>query len=91
MKLLIAAIWAATSSPVETTLNFQLGFDLGLLGIGLGSLDHLDAPGVGDESISQSNTIRPGLLVELEELGVGGPGREALGVGGGTGNRLARG
>ena len=36
----------------------ELGGDVGLRGIGLGGLDHLDAPGVGDVAVGQRDAVR---------------------------------
>src|SRR5208337_3909928 len=92
MKLLIAAICAATSSPVETTLNLlELGRDVGLRRIGFRGLDHLDAPGVGDIAVGERDPIRTFLGGKLEELGLVRPGREAVRVGRGAGDDLGSG
>ena len=71
MKSSMAPSWAATSVPVETTLN-SLIFSLiaGLLGEGLRRLDHLDAPGVADEAVDHGDAIGPSFFVPLEELGL---------------------
>ena len=63
----------------------ELRGDVGLRGVGLGGLDHLDAPGVGDVAVGQRDPVGAFLLRELEELGVGGPGHHALRVGGRAG------
>ena len=55
--------------------------DARLLGEGLGGLDHLNAPGVADEAVDESDPVRPGLLLPLEELGLRRPRLEALGIG----------
>ena len=52
--------------------------DLGLSHIGLRRLDHLNAPGVADEAVRQSDTVGPFLLRILEELRIGRPRNEAL-------------
>ena len=78
MKSSMAPSWAATSVPVETTLNsLILSLIAGLLGEGLGGLDHLDAPGVADEAVDERDPVGAVLLVPLEVLGVADPRLEA--------------
>ena len=49
----------------------ELGRNVGLRGEGLGGLDHLNAPGVGDEAVGERDAERPFLCGPLEELGLG--------------------
>ena len=60
----------------------ELGRDSRLRRISFGRLDHLNAPGVGDIAVRERNAERTFLGGVFEELGVGGPRREALGIGG---------
>ena len=79
MKLLIAEICAGDVLAGRDDLELlELGRDLRLRRIGLGGLDHLDAPGVGDVAVGQRDPVGAFLLRELEELRVGRPGREAV-------------
>ncbi len=52
--------------------------DVRLIGIGLGGLDHLDAPGIADEAVGQRDPVGAGLLGVLEELGLRRPRHVAL-------------
>src|SRR5690606_11323388 len=63
----------------------DLVLDGRVLDISLGGLDHLDAPGVADETVDHGDTVRAFLLFPLQGLGVGRPGREAGWVGAGAG------
>ena len=62
----------------------ELGGDVRLRCIGLGGLDHLDAPGVGDIAVGQRDPVGAFLLRILEELGSRRPWHEALRIGGGA-------
>ena len=59
----------------------KLGGDIGLRRIGLGGLDHLDAPGVGDESVGERDAIGPLLGGIFEILRLIRPRRVALWIG----------
>ncbi len=69
----------------------DLVLDGRVLGVGLGGLDHLDAPGVADEAVDDGDAVGAFLGRPLQVLGVGAPGREALGVGAGAGDDLGAG
>ena len=69
----------------------ELGGDVGLRRIGLGGLDHLDAPGVGDIAVGERDAERPFLGRPLEELRLVGPRHEAAGLGGRAGDDLGAG
>ena len=64
----------------------ELGRNVGLRGEGLGGLDHLNAPGVGDEAVGERDAERPFLCGPLEELGLVGPRHEAVRLGGRAGD-----
>ena len=66
----------------------ELGGDVGLRRIGLGRLDHLDAPGVGDVAVGQRDAEGPLLGRVLEEFRLVGPWRKAAWVGGRAGDHL---
>jgi hypothetical protein len=68
----------------------ELGGHFGLRGIGLGRLDHLDAPCIGDVAVGQRNAVRALLGRVLEQLGAAVPGGEATGVGVGLRDNLGR-
>ena len=86
MKSSMAPSCAATSVPVETTLN-SLMFSLmpGCLGERLGGLDHLNAPGVADEAVDHGDAVGAVLFLPLEEFRLLRPGRKAFRVGAGAG------
>ena len=91
MKLLIAAICAGDVLAGGDDLELlQLRGDVGLRGIGLRRLDHLDAPGVGDVAVGERDAVRALLRRVLEELRVARPGREALRIGVGRRDDLRR-
>jgi hypothetical protein len=69
----------------------ELGGNVGLRGEGLGGLDHLDAPGVGDEAVGERDAERPLLGRPLEEFGLVGPWDEAAGLGSGAGHDFGSG
>ena len=46
----------------------ELGGDVRLIRIGLGRLDHLNAPGVGDEAVGERDAIGPFLAAYLKNL-----------------------
>ena len=62
----------------------ELGRDFRLRRVGLGRLDHLDAPGVGDVAVGKGDPEGAFLLGILEELGIGRPGCKAFGFGRGA-------
>ena len=64
------------------------GRDVRLRRVGLGGLDHLDAPGVGDIAVRQRDPERSLLGRVFEELGVARPRREAGRIGAGAGHDL---
>ena len=55
--------------------------DARLVGEGLRRLDHLNAPGIADETVDHRDAIRSGLLLPLEEFGLIRPRLEAGGIG----------
>jgi hypothetical protein len=69
----------------------ELGGDFGLRRVGFGCLDHLDAPGVGHESVGEGDAVRPFLGGELEVLGLVGPGHKTGRVGGRAGHNFGSG
>jgi len=85
MKLLIAEILGRHVLARGNDLELlQLRRDVRLRRVGLGGLDHLDAPGVGDIAVGERDPVRPLLLRVLEELGLRGPRGHAAGIGGWT-------
>ena len=70
---------------------FDLALDARLIGISLGRFDHLDAPGVSDETVDERNTIRPVFLWPLEIFRGVAPRLEAVGIDAGAGDDLRTG
>ena len=66
----------------------QLRRDRGLRGIGLGGLDHLNSPGIGDESVGERDAIWAGLGRVFEELRLLAPRHIAIRVARWAGNDL---
>src|SRR5262249_8899562 len=66
----------------------QLRGDIRLGRIGLGRLDHLDAPGIGYEAVRQRDPVWAGLGRVFEELGLFTPRHVALRIAGRAGHDL---
>ena len=69
----------------------DLVLDRRVLGVGLGGLDHLDAPGVADEAVDDGDPVGALLGRPLQVGGFGAPGREAGRVGARAGRPLGPG